>query len=195
MIRDKIMALLILKKNLEDDINNMEKEESPDLNSLVKKRNSLNIMSKKITDMHSSEYIFKQNIIQTGELLASNNILIQNVDTILGHVIPLFKNALAQNALVEHQVTAEKTTSMLVNTVNDLLVLNSKKLNESSVEIAKQNELPAIKIETLRDTTKYLLDTMKKIKEINNSGENVRIEMINGLKSLNHDISEAMNSL
>lgn len=194
-LREQIVAIMILKKKVEDEIAQMTEDENCDLNLLQQRRNALSAISKRITNMRSTEEILKQNLQMIAGILGNNDSAIDNADMVISQVIPIWKIQLGLSIALDNQKVGVDVKNLMQNAANDMLLKNAQLMHQNSVEIAKSSEESFWKIETLRDSKNVMIDTIKKIQQIHEEGESNRQKIIAELKQISNDYSDALLEL
>jgi len=193
-IQERILALTVLKKELEQDIANMESAEFCNLDELQAKRNTLNAITKRLADMQMTEFVLKQNYQQIGAMMGCNDGIIQKAEMTVGHVIPIWKQQLALGLIMDdsrmsieiEQKTSEKT--------NDMLVHNAQQLNMNAVNIAKATGETMFRMDTLEQTTKLMIDTVSQVREAYKETDQMQKEVNDKLMNLGRELEIALKS-
>lgn len=191
-IRERIVALMLLKKDVDAEVAELEAAEVCDLDVLMSKRNAQTALSKRITDMQTTEYVLKQNLNQIAAMEGNNDAIIDKADMTIGHIIPIWKQQLALGTMMDDQQAAAEVTRRMEDAANRMLVANAKALNQNSIEIARQGEETMFRFETLEQSTNAFIDTVKQMRNIHENGERQRVEMQEKLVSLGQKLQEAL---
>ncbi len=182
-IRELILAAKIREKEVQNELSEMnahaEKYEVYEINDT---NNFLNQLQKKIADMQTTEYVLTQNLFQI-RATQHNNISIANKsDNIVNNVLPLWKNQLSLSIIMYNQKNSIDAQKRITDTTNKILKENAKTLKMNSINVAQAAEESVIKIDTLRETTKDLIDTINEVKRIHDEGTKSRAEYETHLK-------------
>lgn len=193
-IQEKIVALVILKDDLIAEIDEMEKDPNCNLDLLQQKRNSLNAISKRIADMTMTEFVLKQNYQQIGAMMGCNDGIIQKAEMTIGHVIPIWKQQLAIGMMMDNQRASAEVEGRMADAANKMLTQNAQALNMNSTEIARQSEENVFRLDTLKDTTRIMIDTIRQVQDIHAEGETRRSEILAEMKNLSTELAETLRN-
>jgi len=65
-------------------------------------------------------------------------------------------------------------------------------LRQNSVEVAKENENTIVSLDTLKMTTKSLIDTLSEVKQIHQQGAETRRQLDSGLQQLETELKKSV---
>ena len=193
-IQEKIVALVILKSDLEAEIAQMESDPDCNLDLLQQKRGSLNAISKRVADMTMTEFVLKQNYQQIGAMMGCNDGIIQKAEMTIGHVIPIWKQQLAIGMMMDNQRASAEVEGRMADAANKMLTQNAQALNMNSTEIARQSEENVFRLDTLKDTTRIMIDTIRQVQDIHAEGESRRNEILSEMKNLSAELAETLRN-
>lgn len=191
-LRQRIVAIMLMKKELEKDVAELESLDSCDLDLLQQKRNALIAISKRITNMCSTEEILKQNMQMVAGLLGNNDAAIDNADMVIGQVIPIWKQQLGLSVMLDNQQAGAEVSKLMREAANRMLVANAQKMHSNSIEIARQAEENFWHIETMRDTKNVMIDTVRQIQQIHATGEANREKIMAELRQISQEYAQAL---
>lgn len=191
-LRQRIVAIMLMKKELEKDVAELEASEDCNLDLLQQKRNALTAISKRITNMCSTEEILKQNMHMVAGLLGNNDAAIDNADMVIGQVIPIWKQQLGLSVMLDDQQAGAEVSRLMKEAANRMLIENAQKMHANSVEIARQGEENFWHIETIRDTKNVMIDTIRQIQQIHATGEANREKIMAELRQISQEYAQAL---
>ena len=194
-LRQKTMSLMVLEDDLKAEIESIESQAEPNLDELQLKRNAVSSISKRITDMNTTEYILQQNMVQIAAMIGNNDVIIQKSDTTVGQIIPIWKQQLAIASITDNQKKAQEISQKMSDAANKMLISNARDLNMNSVALAESNETPMFQADTLRETTNILIDTLNQVKTIHENGEARREEIRTLVRKLSDELAEKIKEM
>ena len=80
----------------------------------------------------------------------------------------------------------------ITDTTNRILKENAKALKTNSIMVATANEESIVTIDTLKETTQTLIETIKEVRNIHEKGAQNRKELEHHLTEFGKSIQEAM---
>jgi uncharacterized protein YaaN involved in tellurite resistance len=81
------------------------------------------------------------------------------------------------------------------DTTNTILQKNAEMLKQNSIDVAKENEKTVVSIETLKMTTKSLIDTLTEVKKIHEQGTESRRQLDTELQSLEAELKKGVTNV
>jgi uncharacterized protein YaaN involved in tellurite resistance len=81
------------------------------------------------------------------------------------------------------------------DTTNTILQKNAEMLKQNSIDVAKENEKTVVSIETLKMTTKSLIDTLTEVKKIHEQGTESRRQLDTELQSLETELRKGVTNV
>lgn len=131
---------------------------------------------KKLYDLDLTRAICLQNAPQI-RLVQNNAVMMSDkIQTAIVNTIPLWKNQMVISMGLAHSESAVKAQNMVNATTNNLLKKNAELLQQTSIEVAQENEKGIIELETLQETNQRLLTTLDEIVKIQEEGRTKRQE-------------------
>ena len=191
-LRQRIVAIMLMKKELEKDVAELESLNVCDLDLLQQKRNALIAISKRITNMCSTEEILKQNMQMVAGLLGNNDAAIDNADMVIGQVIPIWKQQLGLSVMLDNQQAGAEVSRLMREAANRMLIANAQKMHSYSIGMARQAEENFWHIETMRDTKTVMIDTVRQIQQIHATGEANREKIMTELRQISQEYAQAL---
>lgn len=190
--RKKIIALGIVKEQLDSELQEIESNPDVDVNIITQKQAAQNAISKRITDMVSAETIFESNLYQIAMIAGNNATLSQQIEHTISNVVPLIKQGLSIDILVDRQEKAEQMNSKVKSVANELIKQNAQKLKTSSIKIARSAEEPFMEAKSIAETMEAITSTIMEVKSIHENGENMRQQYLNEMQQLSKKLESAV---
>ena len=152
-----------------------------------------NNLQKKIVDMETTEYVLIQNFLQIRATQQNNYLIADKADNMVNHIIPIWKNQLAISIIMNNQKNSIEAQQKITETTNKILKENAKNLKINSINVAKANETSVISLDTLKETTQTLIDTIKEVKAIHDNSEMSMQKYEEQLKLFTQQLNNAVN--
>lgn len=149
-------------------------------------------LSKKIADMETTEYILGQNLLQIRATQQNNYAIADKADNIVTSIIPIWKNQIAIGIIMNNQKNSVDAQKKITDTTNRILKENAKALKTNSIMVATANEESIVTLDTLKETTQTLVDTIKEVRSIHEKGAQNRLTLEHHLTEFAQSIQEAM---
>lgn len=184
---EQLRELIIAAKIKEEEISNeiIRMQENPmeyDAYMINDANNFKNALGKRISDMITTEYIMHQNLFQIRATQSNNIAIADKSDNIVNHIIPIWKNQLAISIVMNNQKTSIDAQRKIADTTNDILRKNAIALKTNSINVAKAAEENVVTLDTLRETTQSLMETITEVRKIHDEGARNRANIENTLK-------------
>lgn len=192
--RKMIIALGIVKEELDKELAEIESNPDVDVNEITQKQAAQNALSKRVTDMVSAETIFESNLYQIAMIAGNNATLAQQIEHTISNVVPLIKQGLSIDILVSRQEQAEQMNSRVKTVANELIKQNAQKLKTSSIKIAKSAEEPFMEAKSIKETMDAIISTITEVKSIHENGENMRQQYLLDMQKLSKDLETAVRT-
>lgn len=151
-----------------------------------------NMLSKRVADMQTSEYILFNNLLQIRAIQSNNTAIADKADIITNHTIPVWKNQLAIAVVMNNQKASIEAQKKLSDTTNLILQKNAANLKQNSIEVAKASEEQVVKIETLQKITTELVETLTEVKRIHTEGQKNRENLEKQLADFGRSIEKTI---
>lgn len=149
-------------------------------------------LSKKIADMQTTEYILNQNLLQIRATQQNNYAIADKADNIVTNIIPIWKHQIAIGVTMNNQKAAVDAQKMITDTTNKILRENAKALKTNSIAVAAANEEAIVSLDTLKETTQLLVETIKEVKDIHDKGSQNRMDLEKHLSDFASAINDVM---
>lgn len=170
-IEDLIIAGKIkldeVNSTLNEMIENQDKYEPHQIQDVQEFAHNL---ERRLSDMMALRYVIKQSLPQIRTVQYNNIAIADKAQSIIATTIPVWKNQLSIAVALHNQRENIEAHRKITETTNTILKKNAEMLRQNSTDVARENERSVIDIETLRDTTRQLIDTIKEVKQIHEEG-------------------------
>lgn len=161
---------------------------------IADKRNFVNRLDKRLADMKIVRFIMIQSLAQIRVVQNNNTSIAEKAQSILTTTMPVWKNQLTLAVALQRQKANIEVQRKVSETTNTILQKNADMLRQNSIEVAKENENTIVSLETLKMTTKSLIDTLTEVKQIHEQGTQTRRELDAGLQSLEAELKKGVVS-
>ena len=158
------------------------------------KRNFINRLDKRLADMKIVRFIMLQSLAQIRVVQNNNTSIAEKAQSILTTTMPVWKNQLTLAVALQRQKQNIEVQRRVSETTNTILQKNAEMLKQNSIEVAKENENTIVSLETLKMTTKSLIDTLTEVKQIHEQGTETRRQLDAGLQSLETELRKGVVS-
>lgn len=158
------------------------------------KRTFVNRLDKRLADMKIVRFILLQSLAQIRVVQNNNTSIAEKAQSILTTTLPVWKNQLTLAVALQRQKQNIEVQRRVSETTNTILQKNAEMLKQNSIEVAKENENTIVSLETLRMTTKSLIDTLTEVKQIHEQGTETRRQLDAGLQSLEQELKKGVVS-
>lgn len=194
-IRELILAAKIREKAVRDELEYMKSHANEyEMYEINDTANFVNQIQKKITDMETTEYVLTQNLLQIRATQQNNIAIADKSDNIVNNVLPLWKNQLSISIIMNNQKNSIDAQQRITDTTNRILKENARSLKMNSINVAKASEESVIKLDTLKDTTQELIETIQEVKKIHENGAKERLEYESHLRDFAYQLENSLNS-
>lgn len=152
--------------------------------------NAIDMMKTRVYDLELAKMVAMQTAPQIRVIQRSNYKLIGKIQSAFVVTIPIFKNGLIQAVTLKRQNLIAESMEALDNTTNELLLKNAENIKNQSIEIAKLTGSPSIKIETLENTWKTIMEGIKETARIEEENRKLREEGSKKIKDMQVEFME-----
>jgi uncharacterized protein YaaN involved in tellurite resistance len=189
--RDEISTVIIpeLKEKAKNSDNQMLVQEVTDMVQFLDR------LEKRLYDLQLSRQITIQSAPQIRMIQQTNTTLAEKIQSSVMTSIPLWKNQIAIALTLNRQLKAVEAQKQVTRTTNDLMLRNSEMLKMNSIEVAKENELGIIEIDTLKRTQENLLTTIEETLLIQSEGRTKRKQAEIEIGRLEEDLKQRLLSV
>ncbi len=161
---------------------------------IADKRNFTSRLDKRLADMKIVRFIMLQSLAQIRVVQNNNTSIAEKAQSILTTTMPVWKNQLTLAVALQRQKQNIEVQRKVSETTNTILQKNAEMLKQNSIEVAKENENTIVSLETLKNTTKSLIETLTEVKQIHDKGTETRRELDAGLQSLEAELKKGVIS-
>ena len=176
-IRELILAAKLRESAVMEELEDMKAHANEyEIYEVNDTQNFLSQIQKKIVDMETTEYVLTQNLLQIRATQQNNIAIADKSDNIVNNVLPLWKNQLSISVIMNNQKNSIDAQQRIADTTNKILRENAKALKMNSINVARASEESVIKLDTLKDTTQELIETINEVKNIHDKGAAERKE-------------------
>jgi uncharacterized protein YaaN involved in tellurite resistance len=151
-------------------------------------------LDKRLADMKIVRNIMIQSLPQIRLVQNNNTSIAEKAQSIISTTIPVWKNQLTIAVALQRQKANADMQKQISDTTNTILLKNAELLKQNSIEVAKENEKTVVSIETLRQTTASLIDTLNEVKKIHEQGAQSRASLDTDLQKLEAQLKQTVTS-
>jgi uncharacterized protein YaaN involved in tellurite resistance len=127
---------------------------------------SLDVLEQRLYDLTMAKQVALQTWPQLYMQQKANATLIGKINSAFVITIPVFKSSLIQAVVLKQQRMTAEAMSELDKRTNEMLVKNAKNFSQNSIEITKLASNPTIKIETMEQTWKTIMNGLAETQKI-----------------------------
>jgi uncharacterized protein YaaN involved in tellurite resistance len=136
--------------------------------------NTIEMMNIRVHDLELAKVVAMQTAPQIRIIQRGNFKLVGKIHSAFVITIPIFKNGMIQAVTLKRQSIIAESMAALDKTTNELLLRNAENIKSQSIEIAKLSGNSSIKIETLENTWKTILEGIDETKRIEEENRKLR---------------------
>ncbi|GAA3948595.1 toxic anion resistance protein [Chitinophaga oryziterrae] len=152
-------------------------------------------LDKRLADMKIVRFIMMQSLAQIRVVQNNNTSIAEKAQSIVSTTIPVWKNQLTIAVALQRQKANVEMQKKISDTTNTILQKNAEMLKQNSIDVAKENEKTVVSIETLKMTTKSLIDTLTEVKKIHEQGTESRRQLDTELQSLETELRKGVTNV
>lgn len=194
-IEELIIAGKIKLNEIDNKLNEMqEHSENYDAHEIQDVQTFKNNLERRLNDMLILRYVIKQSLPQIRTVQYNNIAIADKAQSIIATTIPVWRNQLSIAVALHNQKNSITAQRKITDTTNQILLKNAELLKENSVYAAKENERTVIDVETLRQTTSKLIETIREVKQIHEEAAKNRHMTEIELQKVERDLEAAMTS-
>jgi uncharacterized protein YaaN involved in tellurite resistance len=142
-------------------------------------RDFVNRLDKRLADMKIVRFIMMQSLAQIRVVQNNNTSIAEKAQSIVSTTIPVWKNQLTIAVALQRQKANVEMQRKVSDTTNTILKKNAELLQQNSIDVAKENEKTVVSLDTLKQTTQSLIETLNEVKRIHDEGAQNR-KVLNG---------------
>ncbi|MBV8326334.1 toxic anion resistance protein [Chryseobacterium sp.] len=155
---------------------------------IADKRDFIARLDRRMADLKVVRVIMMQSLPQI-RLVQNNNVSIaEKAQTILTTTLPVWKNQLSLAVAMYRQQQNIEIQQKVSSTTEEILRKNAERLGQNSVNVARANEQTIVSVETLRETTSMLINTLNEVKQIQKQGADNRRKLDQDLQTLESEL-------
>ena len=159
---------------------------------IADKKDFIHRLDKRLADMKIVRFIMLQSLAQIRVVQNNNTSIAEKAQSILTTTLPLWKNQLTLAVALQRQKQNIEVQRKVSETTTTILQKNAEMLKQNSVAVAKENENTIVTLDTLKNTTKSLIDTLTEVKQIHEQGAETRRQLDAGLQSLETELKKGV---
>ena len=152
-------------------------------------------LERRLSDMMTLRYVVKQSLPQIRTVQYNNIAIADKAQSIIATTIPVWKYQLSIAVALHNQKGNIEAHRRVTDTTNTILKKNAEMLRQNSVEVAKENERSVVSIETLRESTQQLIETIKEVKQIHEEGAAKRREAEAEIMKIESELDNSMTQI
>ena len=141
----------------------------------------LMMLEQRTQDLRTAEAVAMQSIPMIKTMEFTNMNLVRKINSAFIITLPVFKQALAQAIMLKRQKLQAESMAALDQKTNEMLLMNAKNTVEQSKMAARLASGSSIKIETLENSWRTIVNGIDEVKAIQN---NARQQRVNDQKRL-----------
>ena len=134
----------------------------------------VNQFEKKLYDLKTSKTIAIQTAPQIRLIQNNDKLLADKIQTAIQETIPLWKSQMVMALGLYRQQEALRLQRNVTETTNAMLLKNSEKLKQNTLDVAKESERSIVDIETLKKANQNLISTINEAVRIQKEGHEKR---------------------
>lgn len=134
----------------------------------------VNQFEKKLYDLKTSKTIATQTAPQIRLIQNNDKLLADKIQTAIQETIPLWKSQMVMALGLYRQQEALRLQRNVTETTNAMLLKNSEKLKQNTLDVAKESERGIVDIETLKKANQNLISTINEAVRIQKEGHEKR---------------------
>ena len=152
-------------------------------------------LERRLSDMTTLHYVVKQSLPQIRTVQYNNLAIANKAQSIIATTIPVWKNQLSIAVALHNQKSNIEAHRKVTETTNLMLRKNAEMLQQNSIDVARENERSIVDIETLRDTTRKLIETVQEVKKVHEEGVLKRRAAEVEIRKIESELEASMTSL
>lgn len=195
-IEDLIVAGKLKLEEVNQTLNHMmENQDQYEPHQIQDVQEFAHNLERRLTDMLTLRYVVKQSLPQIRTVQYNNIAIADKAQSIIATTIPVWKNQLSIAVALNNQKERIEAHRKITNTTNTILRKNAEMLHQNSVSVARENERSVVDVETLRDTTRELIDTIKEVKQIHEEASAKRKAAEEEIMKIESELDSSMVNL
>lgn len=151
-------------------------------------------LDKRLLDMKMVRFIMLQSLAQIRVVQSNNTSIAEKAQSIVSTTIPVWKNQLTIAVALHRQKENVEMQKKVSDTTNTILQKNAEMLKQNSIDVARENEKTVVSIDTLKRTTRSLIETLNEVKQIHEQGAQNRKTLTTELQSLETELKKTVTN-
>ncbi|HEY4151634.1 MAG TPA: toxic anion resistance protein [Chitinophagaceae bacterium] len=147
-------------------------------------------LGKRLADLKVVRFIMMQSLAQIRVVQNNNTSIAEKAQSIISTTIPVWKNQLTIAVALQRQKANVEMQKKISDTTNTILLKNAELLKQNSIDVAKENEKTVVSLDTLKQTTQSLIETLNEVKRIHEEGSQNREVLTTELGKLETELKK-----
>lgn len=147
---------------------------------------------KKLADLDLTRTIAMQTAPQIRLVQGNEMTMIEKIQTIIMHTIPLWKSQMVLALGIANASEALRAQTAVTDMTNELLRKNADMLQTTTVGVARESERGIVDIETLKHTNESLIKTFDEVMQIQEDGRRKRAEAEAEMRRMEGELKQKM---
>jgi uncharacterized protein YaaN involved in tellurite resistance len=158
-------------------------------------RDFTNRLDKRMADLKTVRFIMLQSLAQIRVVQNNNTSIAEKAQSIITTTIPVWKNQLTIAVALQRQKANVEMQKKISDTTNTILLKNAELLKTNSIDVARENEKTVVSIDTLKQTTQSLIETLNEVKRIHEEGAQNRKNLNSELQNLEVELKKNVTNV
>ncbi|MEO6550374.1 MAG: toxic anion resistance protein [Ferruginibacter sp.] len=158
-------------------------------------RDFVNRLDKRLADMKIVRFIMMQSLAQIRVVQNNNTSIAEKAQSIVSTTIPVWKNQLTIAVALQRQKANVEMQTKISDVTNTILQKNADLLKQNSINVAKENEKTVVSLDTLKQTTSSLIETLNEVKRIHEEGTQNRKTLNTELQNLELELKKNVTQI
>lgn len=158
-------------------------------------RDYVNRLDKRLADLKVVRFIMMQSLAQIRIVQNNNTSIAEKAQSIVSTTIPVWKNQLTIAVALQRQKANVEMQKKISDTTNTILLKNAELLKQNSISVAAENEKTVVSLDTLKQTTKSLIETLTEVKKIHEEGNQNRLLLNTELQNLEAELKKNVKQI
>lgn len=129
-------------------------------------KRGIELLEQRRYDLEMAQQVSFQSAPQIRLMQQGNNHLIGKINSAFVTTIPIFKQGLIHAVTIQRQRLVSDSMQELDKRTNEMLMRNAENVRKNSVDIARQASNPSIKIETIEQTWRTIMEGIEETKQV-----------------------------
>lgn len=147
---------------------------------------------KKLADLDLTRTIAMQTAPQIRLVQGNEMTMIEKIQTIIMHTIPLWKSQMVLALGIANASEALRAQTAVTDMTNELLRKNADMLQATTVGVARESERGIVDIETLKHINESLIKTFDEVMQIQEDGRRKRAEAEAEMRRMEGELKQKM---